>query len=313
MTEQAVPVVDLAGTDNDIASELDAAYRDVGFCSIVNHGVSEELINSVFAASRAFHALDVEAKERIAIGPSHRGYIGLATSTIVTSSVETGTSPNQSESLIFGRPMAPDDPDIMAGLPLSGLNQWPESLPEIRLPVEQYQAAMERLCTSLRCHVARALGARADVFDEAFSPATTYLRLLRYPTRRPGAPNSDYGSSPHTDYGFVTILAVDDVPGLEVLSPSGEWILAVPPEGGLVMNAGDLLHRWSNGRWRSTPHRVYNHPDLVRYSMPFFYEPHVTADVEPLPHLGPPKFETVNYGEYALHRFRSNYSQHSVE
>ena len=100
------------------------------------------------------------------------------------------------------------------------------------------------------------------------------------------------------------------MPGLEVRDPDGEWMLAEPPPGGLVMNAGDLLHRWSNGRWRSTPHRVYNHPEHVRYSVPFFYEPHVTADVTPLPHLGEPEFETVNYGEYAMHRFSSNYSQH---
>ena len=80
----------------------------------------------------------------------------------------------------------------------------------------------------------------------------------------------------------------------------------------MVMNAGDLLHRWSNGQWRSTPHRVYNHPDHVRYSIPFFYEPHVTANVSPLPHLGDPQFETVNYGEYAMHRFRSNYSQYAA-
>lgn len=310
MSRALVPVVDLAGTDRGIAAELDDAYREVGFCSIVNHGVPQDLVDDAFAASRSFHALDAVDKERIAIGPSHRGYIGLATSTIVTSSIEKGAAPNQSESLIFGRPMEADDPDILAGLPLSGVNQWPESLPEIRSPVLAYQAAMEDLCVSIRGHVARALGASSDVFEAAFSPPTTYLRLLRYPMRRPEAPEWEYGSSPHTDYGFVTILAVDDVPGLEVLGPDGRWILAVPPPGGLVMNAGDLLHRWSNGLWRSTPHRVYNDPDQVRYSIPFFYEPHVTADVEPLPHLGEPRFEPVNYGEYAMHRFRSNYSQH---
>jgi len=310
MSAASVPVVDLAGTDRTIAAELDSAYREVGFCSIVNHGVAQSLVDDVFAASRTFHSLDPAEKERIAIGPSHRGYIGLATSTIVTSSVEKGTAANQSESLIFGRPMEPDDPDIVARLPLSGVNQWPESAPEIRAPVLAYQEAMESLCASIRRHVARALGASSDVFDAAFTPPTTYLRLLRYPERRPSAPESEYGSSPHTDYGFVTILAVDEVPGLEVLGPDGQWVLAVPPPGGMVMNAGDLLHRWSNGRWRSTPHRVYNHPEQVRYSIPFFYEPHVTADVEPLAHLGEPRFEPVNYGEYAMHRFRSNYSQH---
>lgn len=305
-----IPVVDLSLADDAVAAALDEAYRAVGFCHVVGHGVPQSSIDAVFEASRRFHALPQTSKDAVSVSPAHRGYIGLATSTIVTSSIETATRPNQSESFIFGREMPPDDPDIVAGLPLSGPNQWPVELPEIRKPVLGYHDQMVDLCRRIRRLVAVALGAESTVFDDAFEPATTYLRLLRYPPARPAAPTNEYGSSPHTDYGFVTLLAVDDVPGLEVRLPDGRWELAVPPDGGFVMNAGDLLHRWSNGRWRSTPHRVYNQPGRERFSIPFFYEPHVTADVAPLGHLGEPRFEPVNYGDYAMHRFRSNYAQH---
>lgn len=305
-----IPIVDLAAPDDVVVGALDEAYREVGFCHVVGHGVPRDCVDAVFDASRRFHALPAPDKDAISVNAAHRGYIGLATSTIVTSSIEPATRPNQSESLMFGREMAADDADIVAGLPLSGLNQWPAALPDLRDPVLEYHRQMEHLCRRIRRLVAVALGAPPDTFDPFFEPATTYLRLLRYPPARPDAPSHEYGSSPHTDYGFVTLLAVDDVPGLEVQLPDSSWELAVPPEHGFVMNAGDLLHRWSNGLWRSTPHRVYNQHGQERYSIPFFYEPHVTADVTPLAHLGDPLFETVNYGEYAMHRFRSNYTQH---
>lgn len=307
----AIPVVDLGEAEGAIAAALDDAYRRVGFCHVVNHGVPDDVVGAVFEVTRRFHALPRSAKEAVALDANHRGFIGLATSTIHTSSVATVTRPNQSESIIFGRHMEPDDPDIVAGLPLSGVNRFPEELPEMPGVVAAVQEHMERLCRRVRRLVALGLGAEPDVFDAAFEPATTYLRLLRYPPARADAPEDEYGSAPHTDYGFVTLLAVDGVPGLEVRAPDGGWIPAVPPPGGFVMNAGDLLHRWSNGRWRSTPHRVRNQA-VERYSVPFFYEPHVTATVAPLAHLGAPQFEPVNYGEYAMHRFRSNYAQHGA-
>jgi len=307
-----IPVIDLANADDDIAAQLDAAYSDIGFCSIVNHDVPQSLLRELFAASHTFHALAPSAKEALSIGPSHRGFIGLATSTIVTSTSERAVVPNQSESVIFGRPMRSDDPDIVAGLPLAGQNQFPPEQPGLERVVNRYMNDMGELCARLRRLIAMALGADPGVFDSAFDPATTYLRLLRYPRARPGASPEEYGSSPHTDYGFITILAVDDVAGLEVRDANGHWVPATPPEDGFVMNAGDLLRRWSNGRWRSTPHRVYNHPDKIRYSIPYFYDPHVTSDVTPLQHLGDPAFETINYGDYVMHRFRSNYEQHAA-
>ena len=102
-----------------------------------------------------------------------------------------------------------------------------------------------------------------------FAKPTTFLRLLRYPPQR--QEDGLFGSAPHTDYGFITLLAQDEVGGLEIRNKAGEWIAAPPIPDTFVMNVGDILARWSNDRFVSTPHRVINRSGRERYSQPFFF------------------------------------------
>src|SRR5712671_6105192 len=134
VAERAIPTVDVAGLADpastgarDVALQLCRAYEQVGFAYIVGHGVPRDVIDGAFAASAEFHAAPLERKQSLAINRFHRGYIGMATSTIVTSTVARVTQPNLSESLMLMHEVAPDDPNF--GKELDGPNQWPEWLP----------------------------------------------------------------------------------------------------------------------------------------------------------------------------------------
>ena len=112
------------------------------------------------------------------------------------------------------------------------------------------------------------------------------LRLLRYP----GAARADdaIGAGTHTDYGNLTLLATDDVGGLEVRTRDGEWIEAPALPGAFVVNIGDCLMRWTNDVYVSTPHRVVNRSARERYSIAFFYDPNPDAEVAAIPSASRP-------------------------
>ena len=146
----------------------------------------------------------------------------------------------------------------------------------------------------------------------AFDQPTTWLRLLHYPPQDPQSPEDEYGSAPHTDFGAITLLAQDDVGGLAVKSPEGEWLDVPPMAGAFVVNVGDMLHRWSNGRLRSTPHRVTNRSGRERYSVPFFYDPSVTSAIAPLPSLGEPRFEPIAFDAFLRSQLEATYDVHKA-
>ena len=78
------------------------------------------------------------------------------------------------------------------------------------------------------------------------------------------------------------------------------------------MNVGDMLHQWSNGILRSTPHRVINVSGVGRYSYPFFFDPHVSTVIAPLASCvdGEVHFEPIHFGEFLRGRLEGSYMQH---
>jgi len=318
-----IPVIDLAplgepgGAGRDrLAATILAAYGETGFAYLVNHGVPQHLTEGVFAASARFHALPRAEKMKIALNAQHRGFIPINTSTDRNSKLAKVTRPNQSESFMMMREAGPDDPEVRAGAFLAGPNQWPEGLPGFRAAVTAYNDALSALAARLVRVIARALGADEAGFAAAFEPPTTWLRLLHYPPQPPMSPDDLYGSAPHTDFGCITLLAQDDAGGLQVMTPAGAWIDAPPLPGSLVMNVGDMLHRWSNGRLRSTPHRVINRSGRERHSCPFFYDPNVRTVIAPLPSCtgpgNPPRFEPIVFGDFLRAELKAGYQRHEA-
>ncbi|MBP0616664.1 isopenicillin N synthase family dioxygenase [Jiella mangrovi] len=310
-----IPIVSLAGladgADPDKRAEtvaaLKAALETSGFAYLADHGVPEDLVERMREMNVAFHQLPMEEKLKLKINEFHRGYMPMSSSTIVTSSVAKVTKPNRSESLMVMHEVPDDAP--YAGEPLQGPNQFPESVPEVAETARAYMAEMTNLGERIAGGLAEALGLPRDWFSRHFEDPTLFLRLLHYPEQ----PDEEqlFGSAPHTDYGFVTLLKQDDVGGLEVRNKHNDWIPAPPIPGTFVMNVGDILAKWSNGRFVSTPHRVRNLSKRDRYSQPFFYDPSMRALVEcPKEMLEAgeaARMEPVLYGDYLLERLNKNY------
>jgi isopenicillin N synthase-like dioxygenase len=109
---------------------------------------------------------------------------------------------------------------------------------------------------------------------------------------------------PHTDSGFMTLLPPNRVQGLSILLPGGQWMDAPNVEDAFVVNGGDILHRWTNERFLSTPHRVRNVSGTLRYAIPFFCDPDHDTLIECLPSCqsvdNPPKYPPIRFGDYAL-------------
>jgi len=306
MSIDSLPIIDFAGADDAaLARQLDQAFADIGFCYFRGIGVERSVVDGVFEASRRFHAQPRAAKDAIAMNKFHRGYMAPKSSIIQTSSVARVTKPNDSESFMLMHEVPESDPRF--GRPLDGPNLWPD-LPGFRAAVEAYEQAMHAFCLRLLSPLALALGLPREWFAPHFQKPTTFLRLLHYPPHAKDAADDAFGSAPHTDYGFITILAQDNQGGLEVRRRDGTWLAAPPLEDTWVVNVADMLSRWTNGRWQSTPHRVKNLSGGDRYSCPYFFDMAMDSIVEVLPTCGAPKLPAVRYGDYLLERLDKNYT-----
>ncbi len=316
----SIPIIDASALSNDDVAErhelvaaFGDAYRSVGFSYLVNHGVSTDLIDAVFEASRAFHALSIDEKMRIELSEANRGFLPINASTDTNTTLAEVTAPNQSESFIAMCEHDHDSIEIRRGDYLAGQNQWPE-LPGFADVVMTYHAAMCDLGRQMMGIAAEALGADPSPIVGAFDSPIATVRMLRYPPHPTEAPAGMFGSAPHRDYGCLTFLAQDDAAGLSVATPDGEWIDVAPMPGAFVVNVGDLLHRWSNGQFISTPHRVINTSGRPRYSIPFFFDPHDAAVIAPLPSCvsaeQPIAFEPVHVGAHLRAEYEAGFQHH---
>ncbi len=187
-----------------------------------------------------------------------------------------------------------------------------EALPGWRTAAADYYRAMEAVGNALMRSIARGLGLPEPIFDGYFEHGISTLRLIRYPLRDANAGVDTSGPEfsivhkgetrtiigrEHADSGFVTLLAQDGVEGLQAKNLAGEWIDVPPADDTLTVNFGQLLERWTGGRVRATRHRVIA-PKTVRFSIPFFYEPRVDAEIAPLPLSDTEPFEPFLYGDY---------------
>lgn len=315
-TDEQIPGIDLgpylrgeAGALERTAGQLRHVCENVGFFTICNHGIPQALIDATFAASRRVHALPEAAKREIKLNAHTLGYMFVNESIQKRSTVETARRANYNESFFCGRERSPDDPE--AAKPFRGVNQWPGDLPGFKEAALAYQAAVERLGLTMLPVVARALDLPEGFFADYFRTPYMQLRLLHYPPRDASVPDQ-FGAGAHTDQGFLTFLMQGEVGGLQIRRTDGTWIDAPVMPGRYIVNTGDILRRWTNDRFLSTPHRVMNVSGTDRYSIAFFFGPDLDRELECLPTCegpGRPRlYPPITYAGYKQSVVSANYS-----
>jgi isopenicillin N synthase-like dioxygenase len=298
-----VPLIDLQLPSRRLSRLIDEAGRGPGTFALTGHGVPLKLLRETQAASREFFALPDVQKRRVAAPPT---------------GILRGWFPVGAEALSYSRGVAgrPDlNESFMIG-PLRGgaaPNRWPAAPRGFRGTWTRYYRAMEGVSARLLEVFATALDLPEDFFAAPFAGHEARLRARFYPAQ-PSAPRAAQTRlGAHTDYIAMTLLLTEDKPGGLQVRNGRNWADVRPEPGRLIVNVGDLLERWTNGRWRAVLHRVANPPRAYaresRLSLAYFHSPNDKAVVAPVDTcLVPgraPRFEPVKAGDYVRGRLRA--------
>jgi isopenicillin N synthase-like dioxygenase len=269
--DRQLPVIDVSGGVDAVAAQIDTACRDTGFFFVVGHGVPVELQSRLDALARDFFALPRDEKAAIDMRQGGRAWRGW----FPVGGELTSGQPDMKEGLYFGQELPASD------TPLHGPNLFPPRPSGLRAAVLEYIEAVTGVGHLLLRRMARGLGLDDQWFDRNLTADPLVLfRIFHYPP----LPNGDerWSVGEHTDYGLITILYQDSSGGLAVRGPHG-WIDVPPIPDAFVVNLGDMLERMTQGRYKSTPHRVRNTHGHDRLSFPLFLDPAWDAEVLPVP------------------------------
>jgi len=306
LTPDNIASVSLAEADRDpdaFAQELGRSFEEYGFAVIADHGIAPELIERAEEKARAFFALPEDVKKKYALGQGGaRGYTPFG--------IETAKGRKAHDLKEFwhvGRELAAGHKfrEVMDD------NVWPTEVPGFRETFLELFDTFDRTGLTVLSAIARYLGIDEDYFRDTVRDGNSVLRLLHYPPQT--EPTGEHiRAGAHEDINTITLLLGAEEAGLELLTRDGRWIPVSPKPGQLVINIGDMLQRLTNGRLRSTSHRVVNPaPDRAsnaRYSMPFFLHFRPDFTIEALPGTVPPgeqpKWPPISSHDYLMERLR---------
>ncbi|KAK4283864.1 hypothetical protein QN277_000768 [Acacia crassicarpa] len=308
-------------SDPDIKTSvnlLKQACLDSGFFYVVNHGISQDFMDEVFAQSKKFFGLPLKEKNKLLRNEKHRGYTPVLDELL---DPENQVHGDYKEGYYIGVEVSEDDSESQK--PFYGPNQWPASdiLPGWRQTMEKYHQQALEVGRAVGRIIALSLDLDADFFDkpEMLGEPIATLRLLHYEGQTSNPSQGLYGAGAHTDYGLITLLATDDVPGLQICKDRDAkpqiWEDVAPLKGAFIVNLGDMLERWSNCIFKSTLHRVLGNGH-ERYSIAYFLEPSHDCLVECLPtcksESNPPRFPPILCQDYLCQRYKDTHADLSI-
>lgn len=309
---RAIPVIDITplrdGSDpQSVARALNAASETLGFIYVSGHGIPDDVIQTAYRSALEFFRRPAGEKKTVSVSAKHRGWIGPGGARMYDTAL-----PDLKESFVWGYQdgdgKTPDDH------PLRGPNRWPAFEPDMeRRAMEYFDRAHD-----VAHHLMRGFALGLDL-DENFFLRSTSRPLSRasyvyYPPQPADAGQDAFGVGPHTDFGVLTVLCQDSVGGLQIEDANGDWIEAPPIDGTLIVNVADLLSRWTDGAYRSTPHRVINNSGRERVSLVLAYDPDPDTmidarDVYGTDHASAP--DPITCGDYLVWRFEKAFSYRS--
>lgn len=309
-----IPTIDLQQLSNnniegfkDVAKQLKTDFPKYGFAYLTNHGIKKELIDTTFKEAVRFHSLPLEEKLKIKPTDAYRGYVPSKASQMKASTEGIAIKPNTVDSFVMMFESDPSSYEYQHNLNLHGPNQWPNNLPNFKENIFAYRDAILNLSYKLLKSFSFAFDTNYEEFESLFKDPTYFLRLQHYEPQDINE-TDQFGIAPHTDAGFFTLLAQDDVGGLEVRIDNIGWIAVPPVSDTLVLNAGALMPRLTNNQFRAVPHMVKNVTNKHRYSIPFFFDPNIEASINA---VGSYKTNTqsrsLSYKEHILYRVKGNY------
>lgn len=261
----------LAG-DPEVVDAVRRSAADIGFLTLYNTPIPEHLLRDVIAAYRAFFNLPVSKKAQIDMAKTtaSRGW-GSGRS----EQVDREANPDYKEVFDCGFE-APE-----TGWRTYAPNLWPDQPQGFRQTIEAYYKIACAFSLDLLAAIAGAIGEDRQFFGDKFDMPMALLRGNHYPQRPKWAGEADFGIAAHTDYGCLTLLATDGTPGLEVCNREGDWIAVDVQSGEFVINFGEMLEMWTDGRVVATPHRVIGGSE-ERLSVVLFFNPNHDTNVAPI-------------------------------
>jgi len=292
------------GAVEQIAEEVYNACTGMGFLFLVNHGLNMQTVEDTFEASRRFHALPMEEKLKVRMNRHQCGYMppNVSVHSDTFEKHQTALKPQVSEAFKFTFDLSPDDADYGKNRRFRGHNKWPDenSVPGLRDAFMGFHAAFEGFARKLLPVLSVALGMEPEFFGPHFERSSSMSRIAHYP---PTGDGSEQISLPgHTDLSFLSLIPPATRPGLEILTPSGEWVAQPLVPNGLLFNTGNTLCQWTNDVFKATPHRVRADPTEDRHSNIFFLYPNVDALMSCVPTCvsaeNPEKYPPITFGDF---------------